>query len=206
MPTFVFHTIRTRLTFSHLAVIVVAMGLSGLLLLSLLDGYFMSAMEDSLVAQAHITAQALIPGARAEESPVDASAAAYNTLQQQSLSNLSLQTQNLAAPAGEILLGELDLSNLADATFQLSSQLDTRIRIVDAQGVVLVDSQQEGQGDDLSGEPLVAQALAGQYASPSAPSGDTQEMHIAVPVLVEGKLVGAVYLSQSLQRRPRRDA
>jgi signal transduction histidine kinase len=194
----VFHTIRTRLTFSHLAVIIVAMGLSGLLLLSLLEGYFMSAMEDSLVAQARITAQALIPGATVEGLPVDASAAAYNTVQQQSWSNLSLQTQNLAAPAGEIQLGELDLSNLADATFQLSSQLDTRIRILDAQGLVLVDSQQESQGEDLSGEPLVAQALAGQYAGPSVPSGGVQEMHIAVPVLVEGKLAGAVYLSQSL--------
>ena len=133
----VFRTIRTRLTFSHLAVILVAMGLSGLLLLSLLEGYFISAMEDSLVAQARITAQALIPGARVEGLPIDASAAAYNTLRQQSLSNLSLQTQNLAVPSGAVPLGELDLSNLADATFQLSSQLDTRIRIVDTQGVVV---------------------------------------------------------------------
>ena len=194
-----FRTIRTRLTLSHLAVIIVAMGLSGLLLLSLLEGYFMSAMEDSLVAQARITAQALIPGARAEEPPLDASAAAYNTLQQQIVSNLSLQTQNLAAPTGEIPLGELDLSDLADTTFQLSSQLDTRIRIVDTQGVVLVDSLQESQGDDLSGDALVAQALAGEYASPSALSGGVQEMQIAAPVLVEGKLVGAVHLSQSLQ-------
>ena len=198
-PALAFRTIRTRLTFSHLAVIIVAMGLSGVLLLSLLEGYFMSAMEDSLVAQARITAQALIPGASTEGPPVDLSAAAYNTLQQQRSSNLSLQTQNLAGSTGEIQLGELDLSDLADTTFQLSSQLDTRIRIVDAQGVVLVDSLQESQGDDLSGDPLVAQALAGEYASPSAPAGGAQEMHIAVPVLVEGKLVGAVHLSQSLR-------
>jgi signal transduction histidine kinase len=196
---FGFRSIRTRLTFSHLAVIVVAMGLSGLLLLSLLEGYFLSAMEDSLVAQARITAQALIPGATAEELPIDASAAAYNTLQQQSSSNLSLQTQNVVAPSGEFPVEELDLTTLADATFQLSSQLDTRIRIVDTQGVVLVDSLLESQGEDLSSEPLVAQALAGEYASPSAPAGATQAMHIAVPVLVEGKLVGAVYLSQSLR-------
>lgn len=191
MPSF--RSIRTRLTFSHLAVIVVAMGLSGLLLLSLLEGYFLSALEDSLVAQARITAQALIPGARVEEPPVEASAAAYNTLQQQRYSNLSLQTQNLATP-----LGELDLSGLGDATFQLSSQLDTRIRIVDGRGVVLVDSLQESQGEDLSGDPMVAQALAGAYTSPSVSSGAAREMHIAVPVLVEDRLVGAVYLSQSL--------
>ena len=190
-----FRSIRTRLTFSHLAVIVVAMGLSGLLLLSLLEGYFVGAMEDSLVAQTRITAQALIPGALVEVFPVAPSAAAYNTLQQQVLSNLSLQAQNVAPSSGEAP----NLSNLEDATFQLSSQLDTRIRIVDTQGVVLVDSLQVSEGDDLSGDPLVVQALAGEYAGPSAPSDGSQEMQIAAPVLVEGKLVGAVYLSQSLR-------
>ncbi len=40
-------------------------------------------------------------------------------------------------------LGDLDLSYLADASLQLSSQLDTRIRDLDAQGMVLVDSLQE---------------------------------------------------------------
>ena len=42
-------SIRTRLTLSHLAVIVVAMGLSGFLLLSLLERYFLEAMEDKPV-------------------------------------------------------------------------------------------------------------------------------------------------------------
>jgi signal transduction histidine kinase len=194
-----------RLTFSHLAVIVVAMGLSGLLLLSLLEGYFVGALEDSLVAQARITAQALIPGAVAEEIPADASAAAYNTLQQQVVSNLSLQTQNLAASSedavssGDAGAGSLDPNSLADATFQLSSQLDTRIRILDTQGVVLVDSQRVGRGDDLSGDPLVAQALAGGYGGPSMVSDGTREMQVAAPILVGTRLVGVVHLSQSLR-------
>jgi signal transduction histidine kinase len=196
---FTFGSIRTRLTFSHLAVIVVAMGLSGLLLLSLLEGYFMRAMEDSLIAQARITAQALVPGARVEGPSIDASAAAYNTVQQQIVSNLSLQAQNLAAPAGENLLGELNLNSLADATLQLSAQLDTRIRLVDSQGVVLVDSQQRSQGEDLSQQPLVMQALAGRYASPAVATEDAQEMQIAMPVVVGDRTVGAVYLSQSLK-------
>ncbi len=192
-------SIRTRLTFSHLAVIIVAMGLSGILLFSLLEGYFLSAMEDSLVAQAGLITQALIPGARVDAPPADASEAAYNTLQQQLLSNLSLDAQNVAGPAGEVPVKELDLSSLADTTFQLSSQLDTRIRIVDTQGIVMVDSMEGGQGKDLSGEPLVAQALKGESASPSVQSGAAREMRFAVPVLVEGKLVGVVFLSQSLR-------
>lgn len=189
-------SIRARLTFSHLAVIVVAMGLSGLLLLTLLEGYFTRAMEDSLVAQARITAQALIPGARVEGPSSDSSSAAYNTVQQQIVSNISLQTENLVPSAGE---SRLDLASLADATFQLSSQLDTRIRIVDTQGVVLLDSRQESQGEDLSSVPLVTEALAGRYAGPSVPSGSEEEMEIAAPVVIEGRLAGAVYLSQSLK-------
>lgn len=192
-------SIRTRLTFSHLAVIVVAMGLSGLLLLSLLDRYFMTAMEDSLVAQARLTAQTLIPGASAEGPPAGASAAAYNTVQQQIVSNLSLQAQNVAAPGVENPLDEPDLNNLADATLQLSAQLDTRIRLVDSQGIVLVDSQQKSQGEDVSREPPVMQALAGEYAGPVVPAGGAQEMQIAMPLVVEDRLVGAVYLSQSLR-------
>jgi signal transduction histidine kinase len=192
-----FSSIRAKLTLSHLAVIVVAMGLSGFLLLSLLERYFLQAMEDSLVAQAHITAQALIPGAIAEGPPIQAASSAYNTLQQRQ-SNIAIQAQNVAPPLEEAFLGDLDLAYLADASLQLSSQLDTRIRILDARGTVLVDSHQDGQGADLHSDPLVSQALAGQYASRADQSGRQPSMHLALPIIVDDKLVGAVYLSQSL--------
>jgi signal transduction histidine kinase len=194
-----FSSIRTRLTLSHLAVIVVAMGLSGFLLLSLLERYFLQAMEESLVAQARITAQALIPGAMAEGLPTDAPASAYNTIQQRQ-SNIALQADNVVPPLEESFLGDVDLTYLADASLQLSTQLDTRIRILDTQGVVLMDSHGEGQGEDLRGDPLVIQALDGQYASRADQAGGNKRpaMHLAMPILVEGKIVGAVYLSQPL--------
>jgi signal transduction histidine kinase len=200
----VLSSIRTRLTLSYLAVIVVAMGLSGFLLLSLLEQYFLEAMEDSLIAQARITAQALIPGAMAEGAPAEGTSAewppsAFNTLQQQRISNLELQAQNVAPQLEEIPVGDLDLSHLADASLQLSSQLDTRIRVLDAGAHVLVDSHEQDQGADLGDDPLVAQALTGQYASRTDQGNRYQEaMHLALPVLVEDKLVGVVYLSQSL--------
>jgi signal transduction histidine kinase len=196
-----FSSIRTRLTFSHLAVIVVAMSLSGFLLLSLLERYFLQAMEDSLIAQARITAQALIPGAMTEGPPVEAQAAAYNTVWQQRVGDISIQAENVAPLARDVPLGDVDLAYLADASLELSSQLDTRIRVLDAQGVVLVDSLQEGQGEDLRSDPLVAQALAGQYASSTDQVTQEQEaaMHLALPVLVEGRLVGVVCLSQPLR-------
>jgi signal transduction histidine kinase len=195
----VFSRIRTRLTLSHLFVIVVAMGLSGLLLLSLLERYFLEAMEDSLRAQANITAQALVPGAVTEALLALEQNAAANTVQQRQWSNLSIETQNAAPLPVEIPLGGVDLSYLTDASLQLSSQLDTRIRILDAYGVVLVDSRQQDQGVDLSDDPLVAQALVGQYATSTERSGREPAMSLALPVLVEGKLAGAVYLSQPLR-------
>jgi signal transduction histidine kinase len=189
--------IRSRLTLSHLAVIVVAMGLSGVLLLSLLERYFLQAMEDSLAAQARITAQSLIPGAMAEGLPAEPSLSAANTLQQRVESNLSIQAENVSPPA-EGTLDNLDLDYLADASLQLSTQLETRIRILDTDGTVLVDSQGGAQGTDLSHDPLVVQALAGQYASRAEPSGQAPTMYLALPVMVDDQLVGALYLGQPL--------
>lgn len=196
-----FISIRTRLTFSHLAVIIVAMSLSGFLLLSFLEQYFLQAMEDSLAAQAQITAQALIPGATTESPAVEAQSAAYNTVQQQRLSNLSIQAENVAPPSTEIPLGELDLSYLNEASLQLSSQLDTRIRVLDSEGSIVLDSHPSQDGVDPVNDPLVELALAGQYASRNdqARPGEERAMDVALPILFEGKLVGVVYLSQSLR-------
>ncbi len=194
-------SIRTRLTLSHLAVIVIAMGLSGYLLLSFVERYFSEAMEDSLVAQAYITAQALIPGTKTVGPALADQSAAYNTVQQREWSrNISLETQNVVPPVEDLPVGDLDLTYLNDAPLQLSTQLDTRIRIVDAQGVVLVDSQQTDQGTDVGDDPLVAQALTGQYASRTDPTSDAGEpaMHVVLPVTADGGLVGVVYLSQPL--------
>jgi hypothetical protein len=49
-----------------LTVIIVAMALSGVLLLSLFEQYFLQATENSLAAQAQITAQAILPDSNAE--------------------------------------------------------------------------------------------------------------------------------------------
>ena len=92
-------SIRTRLVLSHLFVIFVAMAISGFLLLSFLERYFVDAMERSLLTQAQLTAQALIPGAtaRVEESQ-DLDLAAANVLSQRQWSNISVQMAQQAAP------------------------------------------------------------------------------------------------------------
>ena len=192
-------SIRVRLTLSYLLVIVIAMGLLGFLLLSFLQRYFLRAMEDSLIAQARITAQTLLPSARTPGPPLQAQSPAANTLQQQQTNNISLQALNLSPPAGE--LATLDMAYLSDVSLQLSNQLDTRIRILDALGTVLVDSQQEQRGINLQSDPLVAQALTGSHASRTdwALSGQAAAMHLAMPVTSHEQLAGVVYLSQPLR-------
>ena len=190
--------IRARLTLSYLVVIVVAMGLSGFLLLSLLERYFLQAMQDSLLAQAQITAQALTPGALAGTTAQAFPSSAYNTLQQQT-SNYSLQTENVAPPGETSPLAGADLGYLSNSSLQLSTQLDTRIRILDVTGRVVVDSAQSGQGMSLAGDPLLAEALAGKQSSHVEGAGGGAAMALALPWQAGGRLIGVIYLSQPLR-------
>jgi signal transduction histidine kinase len=193
-----FSSIRVRLLFSHLAVIVLAMGLSASLLLSFLSNYFLQAAEESLVAQARITSQALIPGVVVAGPEVQAQTPLSNTIQQQQTSNLALQTDNVQLPAAGFSAGSVDLSYLTQASLQLGTQLETRIRILDVEGSVLLDSWQQDAGMDLSADPLVADGLAGAYASRHDPIGEDALMELVVPAFVDDHLVSVIYLSQPL--------
>jgi len=202
-----FKSIRTRLVLSHLFVIFVAMAISGFLLLSFLERYFVNAMERSLLAQAQLTAQALIPGATAHvEEPQDLAAA--NVLGQQQLSNISLQMAQQAVPPSSppspapTSRPDSPLASLRDVTLSLSAELQTRIRILDQQGIVLMDSMNgEDMSRDLSCVEEVAQALSGRpdkaiRLAESRIGGRT--MYVAVPISVGRQVVGVVYLSQSM--------
>ncbi len=191
-----FSTVRARLTLSHLAVIVIAMGLVGFLLLSFVQRYFLQAMEDSLSAQARLTAQALIPGAAPAVPEVLSSNSAYNTMQQQR-GDVWVQTQNFVPPPLPTSSVPMNLDYLADVSIQLSTQLDTRIRVLDPNGVVLIDSLQQEQGRGLQSDPLVQRALAGRSASRTdSLSQKNAAMQLAMPILVEDRLAGIIYLSQ----------
>lgn len=192
-------SLRLKLLLSHLSLIVLAMGLAGVLLLTSLERYFLEATEESLAAQARITAQALIPGAMTPGPMVESQSPLANTLQQRQSSNLSLQTDNLALPGEKIAPSDLDLGYLSDTTLQLGTQLETRIRVLDAAGVVLVDSSGASDGESLDADPLVRQALQGSYATDTTQSRRERVMAVSMPVMVDGELVGVVYLTQPLQ-------
>ena len=190
---------RTKLVLSLLGLIVLAMGLSGVLLLSFLERYFLEATEESLIAQARITAQALIPGAMVAGQQIEQQAPLFNTLQMRGEQNIAVQTENLQIPEQDVTLSDIDLGYLSDSTLQLGAQLETRIRVLDASGTVLVDSYAAQTPTSIINDPLVTQALAGQYATQTDEIDGVNTMSLAMPVMIEEQLVGVIYLSHPLR-------
>ena len=188
-------SLRSKLILSHLAVIFVAMTVASFLLLSLVRGYFLAAMEQSLVAQAHLIVQALIPGATAALQPQELPSA-YNTVQQQQASNLSVQVGSNAPPSD---LERAPLSYLNEASVELSAALETRIRVLDEQGVVLVDSAGSDEGRDLSEEATVVAALRGEQQTHQRTTDGEDWLFVSAPVLADGRVAGVVYLGQPLR-------
>ena len=109
-----FSGIGLRLSLSHLLVILLAMGLSSFLLLSFLGNYFTDAARKNLLAQAQITAQALIPGAviDASDAANETGPAAYNVILQNQTSNIALNAANVSLPTADSNRIEMDLNSL----------------------------------------------------------------------------------------------
>jgi signal transduction histidine kinase len=175
--------LTARLVASHLLVIAVAMGLLSFLLLSLVRGYFEDAARESLLVQARLVARTVSASQPLAVTNINQALlpSASNTVQQQS------QNRAPATPAPNSLA-------LDNATLQITSQLATRVRLVDASGVVQADSFAPIAGQDLSDEPRITVALSGQEASEL----QAGQVLAAVPIRLEGAVSGAVYLSQPL--------
>ncbi len=188
-------SLRSKLILSHLAVIFVSMTVASFLLLSMARGYFLAAMEQNLIAQSHLIAQALIPGATVALQPQELSSA-YNTVQQQQSSNISVQVGSNASPSSD--LERAPLSYLNEASVELSAALETRIRVLDELGVVLVDSAGGDEGQNLSEEAAVAAALRGEQQTYQRTMDGEDWLFVSMPVLVEGNVAGVVYLGQPL--------
>ena len=182
--------IHVRLVLSHLTVIVLAMALSGVLLLSLIEQYFLQETQNSLLAQARITAQAIAPGSSAGETS-NALSPLTNAIQQQNNANLYVESANTS----QLAQSNFELDPLMDVSIQLGAQLNTHIRILNAAGIVLVDSQETGVGQNLQHDDLVRQSLTGEYASATL---DGDRMGLAFPVERGGERVAVVYLVQPL--------
>ncbi len=194
-------SLRGKLISSHLVVIFMAMAVATTLLLTLGRNYFHRALEQSLVTQAHLIAEALIPGATVS-SLSESLSPAYNTVQQQAIGNLEVQVENKsAADAADLAesMGESNLAYLNAFSVELSTTFDSRLRVLDNQGIVLVDSAGVDEGKNLRDLSPIANALAGiQEAHIEVVQGENW-LFVAVPVLMEGSITGVIHLGQPLR-------
>jgi len=192
--------LRAKLILSHLVVIFIAMAVAAFLLLSLVRGYFLTTIEQSLIAQAHLIAQALIPGASVDLTPPDL-APAYNTVQQRMVENLSVQVaeqSELNDSETPPSLRDSKLAHIAEASVQLSTALETHVRVLDDRGIVLLDTNEDDLGKDLSTEDAIITALSGDQHSELDIVNDEEWLFVSVPVSVGDQVAGVIYLSQPL--------
>lgn len=90
----------------------------------------------------------------------------------------------------------LILSTTVDS---ISSQVDSRILVLDKKGIVRVDSSDEMLGEDLSYVPEVKSALSGQKFRDKYNFQSKKVLYIAIPITTGKNIIGAVYISNSLQ-------
>jgi signal transduction histidine kinase len=194
-------SLRGKLISSHLVVIFIAMAMATTLLLTLGRSYFHRALEQSLVTQAHLIAEALIPGASVSTLS-DAISPAYNAVQQQRIGNLEVQVENKSASEVADLaesLGESNLAYLNAFSVELSTTFETRFRVLDNQGIVLVDSAGIDVGKSLREMGPIASALAGIQVSHIERIDEEDWLFVAVPVLIEDSMAGVIHLGQPLR-------
>jgi signal transduction histidine kinase len=194
-------SLRGKLIFSHLAVIFLAIALVTFLLLTLGKGYFLTALEQSLVAQAHFIANALIPGATVANLS-ETTLPAYNALQQQSIGNLEVQVENKEPSSIPDLAPNLKNSNLAYLnviSVELNTILETRLLVMDNQGIVLIDSSNRDVGRDLKDNSAILEALSGRQKSRTEDVSGEEWLFVAVPVWIEEGIAGVIYLGQPLR-------
>ncbi|OGO20944.1 MAG: hypothetical protein A2Z14_14025 [Chloroflexi bacterium RBG_16_48_8] len=194
-------SLRGKLIISHLAVIFGAMAMVTFLLLTLGRGYFLTALEQSLVTQAHFIAKALIPGATVAtlSEPVSP---AYNTVQQQRIGNLQVQVESKEPTSDLTLTPGLRESNLAylnEVSVELNTELETRLLVLDNQGIVLIDSASLDEGKDLKGNSAILGALSGEQKSRTEVVSGEEWLFVAVPVWMDDQMAGVIYLGQPLR-------
>jgi two-component system OmpR family sensor kinase len=97
---------------------------------------------------------------------------------------------------GDKTLSSRDARRLQSALVEASAGTATRLRVLDANGTALADTLTDGVGRPYSALPEVTAALSGEV-SPSVRRTDAgrRAVSVAVPIVSEGRVVGAAYAS-----------
>jgi two-component system, OmpR family, sensor histidine kinase CreC len=166
-------TARTRIFIGILLVYTVGVGVLMWRLLADIDPRYRESAEESLVETAHLMASLL-----------------------EARSSGGLDTTWL-----EPLFRDLYARRFEADIFGIRKEsVELRATVVDAQGIVLFDSLGRHEGKDFSQWRDVKLALAGKYGARTSPDLDgdanTSVMVVAVPVRVQGQIVGAVSVAK----------
>jgi two-component system, OmpR family, sensor histidine kinase CreC len=166
-------TARTRIFVG--IVLVYALGVGALMwrLLADIDPRYRESAEESLVETAHLMASLL-----------------------EARSAGGLDTTWM-----EPLFRDLYARRFEASIFGIKKEsVELRATVVDTNGIVLFDSLGRHEGKDFSQWRDVKRALAGQYGARTSPDLDgdsnTSVMVVAVPVRVQGRIVGAVSMAK----------
>ncbi len=125
----------------------------------------------------------------------------FNTIRQHYLDTLTERLQNIGValrPAAMPLLDKEHLDALNDLLRKVGQETDTRITVIDAQGVVLADSQENPKRMENHGaRPEVIEAHSGKTGRALRfSSTKNQEMlYVAIPLEKNGRVVGVLRTS-----------
>ncbi|MCK5053535.1 MAG: HAMP domain-containing protein [Anaerolineales bacterium] len=193
-------SLRSKMLLSHLAVIFIAAIITGFSLLSLAESYFLNALENSLVSQAHVITQSLLPQlhidvADAQNEP------AFNAIQQQVIGNLNVQIispSDLLENESASSLSQAELNSLRDFTIELSSTIETRFLLIDLEGSTVISSA------DLDLEPYkeipaTRDAFGGQITSSVEMIKGEDWLFVATPLLQQDDTVAVLLLGHPLR-------
>ncbi len=188
-------TARTRVFAGILLVYAVGVGLLMYRLIADIDPRYRESAEESLVETAHLMAtlieqRAAVPQAAVD--PVDGSVVGESP-------RAAIDTGWLAPLFRELYARRFN----ADIFGVRKESVELRATVVDAQGIVLFDSLGRHEGADFSQWRDVRLALAGQYGARTSTDIDgdvnTSVMVVAVPVRLDGRIVGAVSMAKPVQ-------
>ncbi len=193
-------SLRSKILLSHLAVIFIAVIITGFSLLSLAESYFLNSLENSLISQAHVITQSLLPQLHIE-APDPQIGQAFNAIQQQVIGNLNVQViapSDLLEIEATSPLSQAELNSLRDFTIELSPTIETRFLLIDQEGATVISSA------DLDLEPYkkipaTKDAFAGQIASSVEKIKDEEWLFVATPLLQQDETVAVLLLGHPLR-------
>jgi signal transduction histidine kinase len=88
---------------------------------------------------------------------------------------------------------------VADIATRLSLEINSRVMISDLNGKILIDSYNTLEGDRLSEEELSLALLGKNVAKQHYLQDYGRVMYVAVPIVSKGRILGAVFISSSLE-------